>query len=291
MRSASSRLKAHRLLPVIALGMLLFGCQPSERSMLDHLEGIQRANREQTIEGVRDPDKSVLKMADYFGDRGERSTAISLYLRGLENAESAAMSNGIGRRLLALDAGAEAAKAYRRAIGFDRDNQEAREGLGLALLKSGRIEESIDHFHRLVIDDRYFSIEACTNYGAALDLAARHRKAQKVYRTCLKKAPDGLDLRSNLALSLALSGSKTKAVATSRNALTHPQATRPHVRNHVLVLALASKEDEALEFGEATLGTKETLQILERAGHVTSLDGPIDRARSMGTVLGASAKP
>jgi len=274
----------------LALGMVLVGCVPGEPPMLDHLNGIERANREQAIEGVENPDASVLKMADYFRDRGERSTAISLYLRGLENADSARVSIGIGRRLLSLNAATEAAKAYRKAIGIDNDDLEARKGLGLALLKSGRIEESIDYFHRLVRDDRYFSIDVCTAYGASLDLDARHQQAQKAYRKCLEKAPDDLDLRSNLALSLALSGSTAKAIATSENALTHPLAKRPHVRNHVLVLALASREDEALAFGEATLGGNETLQILRRAGKVATLADPVDRARSMGAMLGAGAK-
>lgn len=276
--------------PVLALGMLLSGCASGESPMFEHLDGIERANQEQAVDGVDDPHASTLKMADYFKDRGERAAAISLYLRGLGDADSARVAVGIGRRLLALDAAAEAARAYRRAIGIDGDDREARRGLGLALLKSGRIEESIGYLHRLVSDDRTFDVDVCTTYGAALDLGARHRQAQKVYGKCLEKAPDDLDLRSNLALSLALSGSGAKAIATSKNALTHPSATRPHVRNHILVLALASMEDEALEFGEATLGTKETLQILRRAGKVSTLEAPADRARSMGIMLGVLAK-
>ena len=275
---------------VVALGMLLMGCTSGEPSMLDHLNGVERANRERAIEGVEDPNASLLKMADYFKDRGERSMAISLYLRGLANTDSARVSIGIGRRLLSLNATAEAAKAYRQAIGIDNNDPDARKGLGLTLLKSGRIKESIDYFHRLVSDDQFFSIDVCTAYGASLDLDARHQQAQKTYIKCLEKAPDDLDLRSNLALSLALSGSTAKAIATSKNALTHPLATRPHVRNHVLVLALASKEDEALAFGEATLGGRETLKILRRAGHVNKLTDPVERARSMGAILGVSAK-
>ena len=276
--------------PVVALGLLLLGCASDEPPILDHLEGIKHADRKQAIEGVRDPDASVLKMADYFEERGERSTAISLYLRGLENTDSARVSIEIGRRLLSLDAAAEAVKAYRRAMVIDKDNQEARTGLGLALLKSGRIEESISYFYRLVSDDRYFSIDVCKTYGAVLDLGARHHQAQKAYRKCLVKAPHDLDLRSNLALSLALSGSNAKAVATSANVLAHPLAISMHVRNHVLILALASQEEEALEFGEARLGARETLKILRRAGKISTLSKPMDRARSIGSMLGIRAK-
>ncbi len=274
---------------IVVFGLLLSGCASSQPPIVDNLEGIERANREQTIAGVKDPNASLLKMADHFKERGERSMAVSLYLRGLDEAGNADVVIGIGRKLLALDAHAEAAKAFRRAIGLKKESEEARQGYGLALLKGGRIEDSISYFDRLLRDGRYFSIDACATYGVALDLAARHQKAQQAYKKCLEKAADDLDLRSNLALSLALSGAGAKAIATSKNALSHPDAARPHVRNHVLILALSAREDEALAFGEATLGGGETLLILERAGVVSSQAVPIDRARSMGTMLGIAA--
>lgn len=265
--------------------LLVVGCTTRETPFIDRMSELEHAKQTEGIGGIDDPDRSLIKIAEYFRDRGERQTAIALYQRALENSEPSEATLDIARSLMALDAFDDAVSAYRHAIANDSDDHEARLELGQALLQSGRIEQSIGYFRRLTSMPEHFTIRSCRFYGAALDLHADHAKAQAVYERCLKLAPDDTGVRGNLALSQVLSGRRQAAVATSADVIQDPRASRVHVRNHVLILALAGRPAEAERLGKASLGEASTARIIETARRIVAIENPSERARSIGLML------
>lgn len=269
----------------VGFSLMVAGCTTREASFLDSMNEREHAKQTESIGGIDDPDQSLIKIAEYFRDRGERQTAVALYQRALKNSESSETTLDIARSLMALNAFADAVSAYRRAIADDSDDHEARLGLGLALLQSGQIEQSISYFRQLTSMPEHFTIRSCRFYGAALDLHADHAEAQAIYERCLKLAPDDTGVRSNLALSQVLSGRKQAAVATSVDVIQGPGASSVHVRNHVLVLALAGRSAEAERLGKGSLGEADMARIIETARRIVAIEDPAERARSIGLMF------
>ena len=269
----------------VGFSLMVAGCTTREASFLDSMNEREHAKQTESIGGIDDPDQSLIKIAEYFRDHGERQTAIALYQRALKNSESSETTLDIARSLMALNAFADAVSAYRRAIADDSDDHEARLGLGLALLQSGQIEQSISYFRQLTSMPEHFTIRSCRFYGAALDLHADHAEAQAIYERCLKLAPDDTGVRSNLALSQVLSGRKQAAVATSVDVIQGPGASSVHVRNHVLVLALAGRSAEAERLGKGSLGEADMARIIETARRIVAIEDPAERARSIGLMF------
>jgi hypothetical protein len=69
------------------------------------------------------------------------------------------------------------------------------------------------------------NVVALTDLGVANDLQGHHAEAQAAYRRALVVAPEMTDVKVNLGLSLALSGSKDEAVRVLQEVATAPGAT------------------------------------------------------------------
>lgn len=274
-----------RKVGVALVGLLVAGCAVEEPSFHDRMSELEHARQTAGVGGIDDPDRSLIKIAEYFRDRGEKMAAIAFYRRALESSGERAMVRNIARNLMALDAYDDAASAYRRVIAEDDDDHEARLGLGLALLQSGRIENGVDHFRRLTETPGHFTIDSCRLYGTALDLRGEHVDAQGIYERCLGLTPDDIGVRGNLALSQVLSGKHEAAIATSVGVVRAPGASRVHVRNHLLVLALAGMSNDAERLGNRSLGETETAGIVQAARRILAIEDPAERARSVGLTL------
>jgi hypothetical protein len=99
-----------------------------------------------------------------------------------------------------------------------RDTSEAHAGLGNAYLKSGRIDEAIEHLRRAVELDPGLG-RARNDLGMALDLQGRTDEALAEYREAVLRAPDLAEAHHNLAGLLAARGQLAEALEEYRRAL------------------------------------------------------------------------
>lgn len=224
---------------------------------------------------------SALRLADNLRDRGELTTAIAIYQQAANRADGPEILVKLGYTLLQNGATERAGGVFRRALSQAPDHPSALLGLGTAYLQLGEIERSIQYLTQLVEQGNSNDIRRYSALGAALDLAGRHDQSLSTYKAGLEIEPGNLDLKSNLALSHALSDRHEEAITTMREVTNSLNAQRAHQRNMVLILALAGQNREAVSLGFRQLGETETRDVLAQASTARGLTTAADRARAM----------
>ncbi|MBS0540583.1 MAG: tetratricopeptide repeat protein, partial [Proteobacteria bacterium] len=112
---------------------------------------------------------------------------------------------------LALGASDEAAAQFRDVLARRSGDTVARRGLAQALLAMGQPSLAMAQLDvALQVDPQDY--RALNAMGIALDMEGRHEEAQARYRDGMIRAPDFVALRSNMGLSLAISGRGRDAV-------------------------------------------------------------------------------
>jgi len=119
-------------------------------------------------------------------------------------------------------------------------------------------------------------------YGVALDHLGRHGEAQTQYRKGLAAMPNDLDLKTNLAISLALSGQYAEAVTAMRDVATAPGASTKHRQNLALVLGLAGRRSEAAEVARIDADETTVAQNLTFFDELRSIENSGERAAAIG---------
>jgi Flp pilus assembly protein TadD len=156
---------------------------------------------------------SSVKQADDARKIGDYDSAIPLYGRALQARPDGVQAKlGLGQVYLTIGLPDEAAAMFRDVLKRDESDQMARRGLALALVSMGQptlAERQLDAALRADSRD-YRTLNA---YGVVLDMLGQHAEAQARYRQGIEIAPDFVALRSNLALSLAISGQPQEAIA------------------------------------------------------------------------------
>src|SRR5262245_36844005 len=156
---------------------------------------------------------TTVKQADEAREAGSFDTAIPLYGRALQAyPEGIEAKIGLGQTYLAIGAGDEAAAQFRDVLSKHGSNAAARRGLAAALISSGQpelAEKQVDAALQADAGD----YRALNLLGVALDMQGRHAEAQANYRRGLEMAPNNVSLRSNYALSLAITGPPEEAIA------------------------------------------------------------------------------
>lgn len=142
----------------------------------------------------------------------------------------------------------QAMGAYREAMLISPANRESRLGYGEAQLALG------DFPGALVTADQLGATDVRTRQLRAGALTGLNRlsEARQLLETTSRQEPRNLDVRSNLALVLALSRDPT-AYGIARAAAFAPDADFTHVRNLILVAGVVGAEAQARTDG-ATLG-------------------------------------
>ena len=226
----------------------------------------------------------LLGLANYLESNGDRATAAAVYRRIVDDDRATAtMLMDIAGRLEAANALDSAAAAYGRVQQLDPKNAKASENLGRVLLRLGRLDKSIEALEQWVYLEGNKS-ESYLNLAAALDFAGRHRDAQNVYEQGLAAFEEtDPTLSINYALSLALAGDFPLAVKRANQTLTaiDGKIDRRHLRNAVLIHALAGQSEHAKRLGKP-LGNFETDLILRQADQLNELENSAARARSLG---------
>ena len=181
-----------------------------------------------------------------------------------------------GEALTAIGQGAAAAEAYRRVLSREASPTReqlhtARLAVGRADLAAGRGKEAEAVYTTLVAANSSDPV-GYNGLAIALDQQSRHGEAQAAYRKALAIA-DTAATRSNLGLSLAMSGNVADALVIMRSAAAET-STVPRIRHNLaFALELAGQRDEA----------KRALAVDMPRGEVAAALAGFDAFRSVST--------
>ena len=218
---------------------------------------------------------SLVRMGDQMRDAGDVFSAAEFYQGATQRDGSDPVPHvRLGDLYRALGDAGPAQVSYRAALAADPRNAPAQAGLGAALLAEGKAAEALallEPASRGSADPKLLR-----NYGVALDMTGKQGEAQAAYRRGLAVARTDQDLRSNLALSLAISGQTEEAISTLRAGDMRQQAG-----NLVLLLTMARRETEARAEG-ATLLPEELANLLARGRLAAAAAAPAERAVALG---------
>lgn len=196
---------------------------------------------------------SSLEQADQARKAGAVGESIPLYGRALQlNPDGMEARLGLGQSYLAMGANDEAAAQFRDVLAKRGGDTVARRGLASALLSMGQPSLAVSQLAAALQADAgdYKAINAM---GVALDMQGQHEEAQVRYREGIALAPDYLPLRSNLGLSLAISGRGVEAVAQLAPLASGPSAS-PRIRqNLAFAYAMAGDPTNAIVVGRRDL--------------------------------------
>lgn len=156
----------------------------------------------------------------------------------------------------------QAAEAYRRAVAIDASDSAMLVDYGVLLLLMERPKEARIQFNQALELE-----ETATLYNGiavAYDVSGDHSKAQAYYRVALELEPQNLAARSNLGLSLAISGAHGQSIKVLKSAVAHPYATQEQSRMLAAAYALAGDLPAAAEVGGPGFDEAAAREILER---------------------------
>ena len=157
---------------------------------------------------------SLMRIGTAARGGGDLVNALGVYRRASQvDPLNPAPLVAAGDVLLEMGSVDEAIVSYNNALLRGGQNLPALVGLAKAYLKTGKPALALDPLgkaYALSPDDP----KVLLLYGVAKDFSGEHSEAQVWYRRGLAVAPSDPALTVNLALSLALSGDYTSAIAT-----------------------------------------------------------------------------
>ena len=190
-----------------------------------------------TAQGDLKQVEPILRVAHATRARGDLVTAAALYRRAHELAPNLNQPlMHLGFTLSEAGASEQAAAAFQQIIQRQPRNAEALRGLGLALLQP---QFALEHFQAALAVGE--DVRVYNAMGVAYDMVGDHVGAQTHYYLGLEVEPSNLSLRSNLGLSLALTGDYDKAMTILDSVARSPQATAEHRQTLELAYALVDE--------------------------------------------------
>ncbi|MBU2865841.1 tetratricopeptide repeat protein [Pacificibacter marinus] len=187
----------------------------------------------------------TLRLAQATSEAGDNETAARLFEKVLvSEPNSVPALLGAGNSYARMGQNSRAGAVLLRAHELAPNNTEALTTLGRVYLAQHQSEAAIEAYDKaLRIDPR--NVSALTGKGVALDTLSRHKQAQGVYEDGQTYYPTNFILRSNYALSLAISGDILRGTAILQELVKDPAAA-PYVRgNLALVYGLDGRDNDA----------------------------------------------
>lgn len=171
------------------------------------------------------------------------------------------------RALRALDKNAQALAILQGAVLVHTSDLELLGAYGRSLADNGRLKEADDVLSRAHTPEKP-DWRVLSAQGTVADQLGEHARAQQIYQTALRLAPNEPTVMSNLGLSLALSKRLPEAERTLRAAAAAPGADARVRQNLVLVLGLQGRFPEAEQLARQDMSPAEataTVAYLRRS--------------------------
>lgn len=173
--------------------------------------------------------------------RGDQSLA-NFQSRLDRNPSDVASLVGIGDVHARRADWSRASGAYREALIVNAGSREAQIGYSVAQSALGDYSAAVAHANKAV--DTRADTEALIASAVALNGQGQHAAAKQVLEQALALNPRDLDVRNNLALTLALMGDR-QAYAMQHAVAFAPDSDFRHHRNFFLVAAMLGMEQAA----------------------------------------------
>jgi Flp pilus assembly protein TadD len=184
---------------------------------------------------------------------GDLPNAVGVYRRAAELApQDPAPLIAAGDVLLEMGAVNEAIVSYNAALVRPGEGQAAQVGLTKAFLKTGKPELAQAPLSR-ALEESPEDPKLLLLLGVTRDFAGQHGEAQEYYRSGLARSPGDPALIVNLALSLALSGDYSSAIAVLQPLATAPTASLQERQTLALLYGLKGNIAEAARLGRIDL--------------------------------------
>lgn len=246
-RSDFRKFRPSLLLTIALAALALVGCEPFPL----HLDPLSVNGRD----GGGSPPSygALMRIANAARAGGDYSNALSVYRRAAEiEPRLPDPFVAIGDTLLRLGNTNQAIVAYNSALARDSLCLPALQGLARAYIDTGRPELAF------VPLDRALAVspdnpKLLVLLGVVEDVAGRHRQAQAYYKHGLQRSPGDPALNVDLALSLALSGDYSNAVAVLQPMATAPSGTAQERQTLALIFGLEGSTAEAARLGRVDL--------------------------------------
>jgi Flp pilus assembly protein TadD len=148
------------------------------------------------------------------------------------------------RALRSLEQNAQALAVLQNAVLIHQDDRELLGAYGRALADNGRLREAEEVLSRAHSPERP-DWRILSAQGTVADRMGEHARAQQIYQTALKLAPNEPTIMSNYGLSLALSRNLPEAERVLAEAAASERADARVRQNLVLVLGLQGRFAEA----------------------------------------------
>ncbi len=178
------------------------------------------------------------------------AAALARYVRALaDDPKDFNALIGAGRAALALGDTQAAAGFFARADDVDPKSPLPQAGMGAVQAANGDAKGAMPYFRRAEQLGASQTVLGCDR-GLAYDLLGQQAKAQADYRAALSSA-DADEARRRLALSLAISGDKTGALAAIAPLAAKGDSAVPRVR--AFILALTGDSGDAMKAIDAAM--------------------------------------
>ncbi|WP_066473430.1 tetratricopeptide repeat protein [Bosea sp. WAO] len=171
------------------------------------------------------------------------------------------------RALRALDKNAQALAVLQGAVLAHTNDLELLGAYGRSLADNGRLKEADDVLSRAHTPEKP-DWRVLSAQGTVADQLGEHDRAQQIYQTALRLAPNEPTVMSNLGLSLALSKRLPEAERVLREAAAAPGSDARVRQNLVLVLGLQGRFPEAEQIARQDMSPAEataTVAYLRRS--------------------------
>jgi Flp pilus assembly protein TadD len=195
----------------------------------------------------------LMRVAAAAQSGGDFPNAVGVYRRAAEMApQDPAPLIAAGDALLRMGAVNEAIVSYNQALVRPGDTQGAQIGLAKAFLKTGKPELALAPLDR-ALEASPDDPKLLLLVGVTRDLAGQHFEAQSYYRNGLIRAPGDPALTLDLALSLALSGDYSSAIAVLQPLAMASTSSSRERQTLALIYGLKGNQAEAARVGRIDL--------------------------------------
>lgn len=187
------------------------------------------------------------------------------------------------RALRALDQNTQALAVLQNAVLIHQDDRELLGAYGRSLADNGKLKEADDVLSRAHSPERP-DWRILSAQGTVADQLGDHERAQQIYQTALKLAPNEPTIMSNYGLSLALSRHLPEAERVLAEAVASERSDARVRQNLVLVLGLQGR------FGEAEALARRDQSPAEAAATIAYLKRSVSQQNSWDILKGAKGR-